>query len=126
MRELHNNVEAVEALQPQSGSSDVDGSTVDLQGFEAVEFVVQHAGGSSGETIAFDLEESDNDSDWSAVDDADVLGSEYSKENPSAETFRMGYNGEKQYVRVVHTAATSSVTFAASGVKGKARHKPTA
>lgn len=124
MKDLHNNVAVEQALKPQDTSSDQDGETIDLQGYESVEFIVNHEGGNAGETIEFDLEESSDGSNWSAVADSDILGEEYSEENPDAEAAKIGYIGDERYVRVTHTADSTSVVVGAVAVKSNARHKP--
>ncbi len=124
MKDLHNNLKQVQVIKPQSGSSDVTGNDVDLQGYEAVEFVIQHAGGNSSETIEFKVQEKDSGGSYSDASTDDILGSNYSEENPSAESHRIGYIGDKQYATIKHVSDSSSVTFGAVAVKGKARHKP--
>lgn len=126
--ELYHDSEVVESIAPKDTNSDTDGSTVDLQGFGGVMFVLSIGDIADGESASFKLQESDNDSDWSDVADEDLYGSEPSVSGTTdddSQVSEVAYAGDKRYVRAVLTAPSTSKLFAATAVKFTARHKPT-
>ncbi len=125
MKDLHDNLDVVLALDPQDTSSDTDGNSIDLQGYESVEFVCESEALASGETASFNVQESDNNSDWSDVDSGDMLGSEPSFDDSSgANIGQVGYIGNERYVRVQLVSPSTSRVFSAEAIKNNARHKP--
>ena len=122
----HDNALAV-SIAPQSTSSDVTGNTVDLQGFEAVMFNLYYGDVADGESASFTVQESDDNSNWSDVADADLLGSEPSISGTTGDesgVSKVGYIGNKRYVRVNLTAPTTGKPFSGIAVKSHARHDP--
>jgi hypothetical protein len=111
-------------IDPAVVAADVDGSSVDLQGYESVTFIA-----SVGETtttlnstnnIELEVEESADDSSFTDVDDDDLIG-EVAGTNDGCfgvidaaadddASFRCQYVGDKRYVRpvinVIGTVAT--------------------
>ena len=71
MKDLANNISVVQSIAPVVGSSDTNGTGVDLQFFESAVAVVDT--GVEGDTLSssvkidFILEDSDDNSSWSAV-----------------------------------------------------------
>ena len=119
-RDLTNNVLVAESIRPQTASDAVNGETVDLQGFDAVAIAVSVGAitGSSGDA-SVTLEESDNDSNWTDVDDADILGSE-----PTAlaanTAYQFGYRGDARYIRAVFAlGGETDVAICALAVEGE-------
>ena len=79
MQDLNNNIKLVQSLAPAVRTADANGDGVDLQGFEACSNVVVDSGAegitlSSTNKIEFELEHSDDDSTYSDVAQADVIG----------------------------------------------------
>lgn len=120
MKDLHNCVKLVQALDAQTLTADANGSGIDRQGFESVEHIVNL--GASGDTLSGSvyvelvIQESDDNSAWSDVTAAaDVLvGADGISAAPDANGvfatidaaaederhFRIGYIGGKRYSRV--------------------------
>jgi hypothetical protein len=138
MRDLQNNIALANSIAPVVGSSDTDGSGVDLQGYESATIVVTT--GAEGDTLSasvkidFKLEDSDDNSTFSAVTaSTSVIGTvdgsgvfltlDDGAESPQVAS--IGYTGGKRYVRVVadftgtHTIGTP---IAAAVIKGHPRH----
>jgi hypothetical protein len=140
MKDIHNLMSAVTSLKAANRTADANGTGVDLQGYEGAEVIANV--GLSGDTlsgtvkIALELEESDDDSTYTDVADADMLGEtgagsgEFALIDDPAEdelTYKVGYIGAKRYIRVVwnitgtHTVGTPG---SASIVRMHARHQP--
>ena len=120
MQDLANNLKAVNGLVPAViGSADVNGLTVDLKGYGSALFVVQSGveGDALSGSVKFDfyLEESADDSTWTAVADADAIRPAQSANvltlvsglfltlDADAETPQIaviGYRGSKRYARL--------------------------
>lgn len=120
MKDLHSNIKLVQSLTAATYTSDQNGATIDRQGFEAVEHIVEV--GVSGDTLSgsvkidFVLQESDDDSTWTDVTDAAavVVGGDGVSAAPDAngifatvddaaeddKILRIGYVGGKRYSRV--------------------------
>lgn len=112
-----------------SGATPAAGDWMDMQGFEALTFVVStgtvtDAGTASG--FSFEIQESDTTAaaDATAVADADLIGLE-SALTVTSDTAdndligSIGYRGEKRYVRVVATGTTgTNAVVSVIAVKG--------
>ncbi len=124
-RDLVNNIEQVESIRPQVATGAVNGETVDLRGCDSVAFVVSIGAitGASGDA-AVTLEESSDDVTYTAVADADILGSE--PEALAANTdYRFGYIGNERYVRAVFAlGGETDVAVCAMAVKGDLNQSP--
>ena len=139
MKDLANNISAVQSLAPAVRTSDTNGTGVDLQGFESATIIVDT--GAEGVTfsgsvkIDFKLEESSDDSTYTAVTSATAVTDGTVDSNgvfltldDNAETPQIasiGYVGGARYIRVVadFTGSHSTGTpVAASVIKGSPRH----
>lgn len=125
-KDMHNNILQKPALNPQAIATDTTtaGVIIDTQGFESVEFIIQSATITDG-TYTPLIEEGDASdlSDASAVADADLLGTEAAAAFAAAddnEAKRVGYKGQKRYVRLSLVSAGTSTggTLAAIAVLG--------
>lgn len=111
-KDLHNSIEVTASLAPVALDADANGTGVDVSNCESVEIVCQV--GIEGVTlsgtdkIVLELEESDDDSNYTDVAAADMIGEEAAgiiktlddnAECPAV--YRVGYIGDAQYVRVV-------------------------
>ena len=138
MRDLANNISVVQSLAPAVRTADANGTGIDLQGFESATIVVDT--GAEGVTLSssvkidFKLEDSDDDSTYSAVTSAThvtdgtvdssgiFLTLDANAETPQVAS--IGDVGGKRYVRVVadFTGSHSTGTaVAASVIKGHPR-----
>lgn len=139
MKDLANNISAAQSLAPAVRTSDTNGTGVDLQGFESATIIVDT--GAEGVTLStsvkidFKLEESSDDSTYTAVTSATAVTDGTVDSNgvfltldDNAETPQIasiGYVGGARYIRVVadFTGSHSTGTpVAASVIKGSPRH----
>ena len=114
------------SLAPAARTSSANGSGVDLANFASatVAFVV---GTITDGTHTPSIEESDNNSDFTAVAAADLIGSLAALASNTNQ--RVGYRGSKRYIRAVSTIAGSPATggvYAAVVLRGDGRKQPTA
>lgn len=126
--ELHNNISAVRVISPVSttGNTAIVGVIMDMQGFSAAEFLITLGTiTTAGTTYTALLEEGAvaNLSDAAAVADADLLGTEALASFIDSEvntTKKLGYKGNKRYIRLTMTPAgnTGASTMSAVCVKG--------
>ena len=139
MRDLANNISVAQSLAPAVRTADANGTGVDLQGFEGATVVIDT--GAEGVTLSssvkidFILEESSDDSTYTAVTSATsvtdgsvdsngvFLTLDDNAETPQVAT--IGYVGGARYIRVVadFTGSHSTGTaVAASVIKSHPRH----
>lgn len=140
MRDLHNNVDVVEALETIVVNNDTEGkgATVDLQGYNACEMVV--AVGQSGDTLSgslkadLKLQHSDTTTDGDFTDCAaadllgEISGATFATIDAAGEdgaVYRCGYVGSKRYVRVIVDTTgtwTNGTPIGAVALLGRERH----
>ena len=131
MKDLKNNVSVVQSLLPASRTAAVNGAGVDLQGFNSACVVVDAAAsGGTSPDFTFEVQESDDNSTFTAVADADLQGSEpqITGANDNA-VYRVGYVGYKRYIRsVIKTVTGTSPTLLCSSsiILGDASQAPVA
>lgn len=112
MKDLHNSIHPARGLSPVVAGTDNTAyvSTAnDRKGYEAVEFLIL-IGANTDADVTFTVlfEDSDNNSDYTAVTDANLLGTEvlagfqFDDDN---EVRKIGYTGGKRYQRVTITPA---------------------
>lgn len=108
MRDLKNGLDVVQSLAPASRTAAVNGTGVDLQGFGS-SMVVISAGAIGGTTpsFTFEVQDSDDNTTFAAVADADLDGVEPVLTAGGSVT-RIGYRGSKRHVRVAITAASGT------------------
>lgn len=127
MKDLYNNLVAVQSLAPAARTASANGASVDLQFFEGA-LVVVHSGARTDGTHAYKLQESDDNSTFTDVAAGDLLGSlpTVAAAGDQNKEFSFGYIGSMRYVRVVVTisGATTGAVGGASVVKGYGRHMP--
>lgn len=139
MRDLANNISVAQSLAPAVRTADANGTGVDLQGFEGATVVIDT--GAEGVTLSssvkidFILEESSDDSTYTAVTSATsvtdgsvdsngvFLTLDDNAETPQVAT--IGYVGGARYIRVTADFSGSHSTgtpIAASVIKSHPRH----
>ncbi|NIQ97540.1 MAG: hypothetical protein GWN87_27715 [Desulfuromonadales bacterium] len=129
MRDLKNNLDGVNSLAPAAYTASTNGSGVDLKGYSGA-MVVFHAGtadtGNADETYTPGVEESDDNSTFSAVAASDLEGVLANMTANSVQ--RAGYKGSKRYVRAVMTlgGTTPSINASALVVRGLPHAAPVA
>ena len=118
-KDLHNQVSVgvAIALTAVANGEDVVGSAIDRQGSEGLEIIFQVGEYTDGSVTPL-IEESDNNSDYTAVADANLTNTEASAALSAAGVSSIGYVGFKRYVRATAvTAAASTLSVGASFVK---------
>lgn len=103
-----------------------NGVSVDTQGYESVMFVYGVGALTDGDYTPLVQESSDN-STWSNVADADLIGSEASKALDTDNTVsKIGYKGNERYVRasVVSANTTTGADVFAVALQGDAHVNP--
>ncbi len=134
MRDLHNNIKVEKALNTTAISSDTTttGSIIDMQGFGAVEFIIQSGTLTDGSYTPL-IEEGtlSNLGDATAVADSNLLGTEADAAfalTDDNKVKKIGYIGNKRYVRlsIVSADTTTGGTVSAVAVKGNAGDRPVA
>lgn len=133
MRALNYEVIAVNTVLPQVGQADINGSAVDLAGYEGCALVA-HVG-QSGDTLSGSVyltvkfQESDDGSTFSDIAAANLIGGDNSVVIDAASedevVIERGYVGGKRYVRVVFDFTgthTNGTPVSAVVLKGLPRH----
>lgn len=112
-RALHENISSVVGIAPAANrTATTTGGTVDLAGYRSAAVLVQFGVVTDG-TWTPSLEESDNDSDWSAVAAADIAGTFTATTSSNDDTVQeVSYLGTNRYIRVVVTETVASSTGA--------------
>ncbi|GAI86466.1 unnamed protein product [marine sediment metagenome] len=131
MRDLFNNLLTILSLHIQALTDAAVGDAyVDLQGFQGALIQIFSGTITDGTSYEFELQESDNHVDFTAVADDDLLGEEPTfLAADSNKVKELGYIGSKQYLRVdlktVLGGPSTGGVFGAAVVKGFARHAST-
>ena len=123
-----NSINVAQSLVPavRSANATVNGTGIDRAGFEAMTLILMTGTITDG-THTLEVQESDDNATFTAVADADLIGTEpvisATDDNVVKE---IGYKGVKRYVRVAVTTAgaTSGGAFGATAVLGKPRKLP--
>lgn len=122
MKDMHNNIKVLGILTPAAvGTTGAAGgklsAVTDRRGYEQVEFVYQSGtSASAADTITPIIYESDSSttSTFTAVADADLLGTEDAITLSAAAAKKIGYRGNKRYVRA-RLYGTGTATAIVSG-----------
>lgn len=118
-KDLHNQVSVgvAIALTAVADGEDVVGAVIDRQGSEGLEIIFQVGAYTDGSVTPL-IEESDNNSDYTAVADADLTNTEASAALSAAGVSKIGYIGAKRYVKAsAVTAASSTLSVGATAIK---------
>lgn len=121
---LNDELSVVQSLVPATRTADANGSSADLEGHHAAMAVIDVGAYTDG-THTFEVQESDDDSTWSAVADGDLEGTEpvVDAAGDANTVHEIGYRGTAKFIRVVVTATgtTSGADYGASIVRGLPR-----
>jgi hypothetical protein len=128
LRDIASNLDPDVSILPDANrTATVTGSSVDLRGYNSA-MVCAYFGVITDGTWTASVEESDNDSTFTAVAAGDLIGSFTTAGSSTDETIqKVGYRGDARYIRVVVTETTASSTgaeFAAFVVKGHPNQAP--
>lgn len=119
----------VEVSLAQSGNrtATANGTSAELAGFHGAAVLVDVAAYTDG-SHTFEVQESDDDSTWTAVADADLDGTEPIVDAAGdVGQHYIGYTGNAKYLRVITSAVTGTTTGANYGayiIKGDASQFP--
>jgi hypothetical protein len=106
MKDIKNQLDAINSIDPDDYTADVNGMGIDLQGFEG-SAVVLSVGTVSDGTHTPKIQESDDNSTWNDVTTMDQEGT--LSDLISDTNQRVGYKGMKRYLRAVMTVSGATV-----------------
>ena len=128
MRDLANNVAAVQAVAPAVLAATNTSAAIDLQGFESAAVIINTGAIVSAGDFTAKLQESDTTTggDFTDVVAANLVGS-FPASLVADSVVKVGYVGSKRYLRTVITK-NSGTSIAAGAVilKGNAHSRPVA
>jgi hypothetical protein len=129
MRDLRSNIKPVQSLVPATRNAAANGTGVDLSGFNAASVLFSNGAiGGTAPSFTFEVQESDDNTTFTAVADKDLRGIE-PVVTAANQVSQVAYLGYKRYIRaVVKTVAGTSPTLdcAAHVVLGHPATVPTA
>lgn len=134
MKDMHNGIKVIHAITPQtSGTSGAANGRlspiIDRQGFESVEFVYSSGtSASAADTINPIMLEADATGDsFTSVADGDLLGTESAITLSAAATKKVGYKGNKRYLRLrLYGLGTATAIISATAILGNPADAPVA
>ncbi len=121
LRDIRNGISVVSCLPPLLRAATASGTGVDMKGFDSAVAVVDVGAGTDGQ-FTFTMEDSPDDSAWTAVVAAEQDGSfvvadaEVSPDTGVSTISRVGYKGGQRYIRVVATESSGSSPVPATGI----------
>lgn len=126
--DLLNNIKVLPSLPPAARTAAANGTGVDTTGFDAVGIVISAGTITDGTSYVFEVQESSDNSTFTAVADADLIGTEPTLTASDDNVVReVGYKGRQKFVRVAITSVAGVTTgglFAAYVALGAPRRKP--
>lgn len=127
LRDITSNLAAEPSLAPAVRTATTNGAGVDLRGSDSAMVVVNTGAYTDGSHVVT-LQESDDNSTFTDVADADIQGTEptINAAGDANSVFQFGYIGTSRYVRVISTVtgATSGAAYAGSVVRGHLHQAP--
>lgn len=122
MKDLKNSIAIDQSLAPAAVASSADGSTVDKLGYTSMTAVVS-IGAWTDADHAFSLEDSPDDSTWTAVAASEMDGTftDVTDATTDGTTQIVAYLGSERYLRVVTTVTnnpTDGCVYGANIIKG--------
>jgi hypothetical protein len=129
MRDLANNIGVALALSPAVQAATIKGNAIDTAGFGSVALVVNTGAIASAGDFTVKVQESNTmtDGDFTDAVAADLTGDTLPASVAADSSYKVGYVGNKRYVRVVATKnGGTSVAIGAVAVKGHADSRPVA
>ena len=111
--ENYHDLSPAQSLKPATRTASADGTGVDLQGYESALVLIDVGSWTDG-SHTFELQESDDDSSYSAVGSTDLLGTEPVVDGAADDdqVYKLGYLGDARYIRVITTVTGSPSTGA--------------
>ncbi len=125
--DIKNHISPAPSLAPAARTASANGAGVDLANYDAAAVVIHHGAWTDG-THTFEVQDSDDNATFAAVDDTLLDGAEPAVADATAEdsTTVIGYHGVKRYVRLAVTVAgaTTGSVYGATVVRAAGRIKP--
>jgi len=111
-------LDANPSLVAAARTADIEGASNDISDYHGFGVVVNLGAYTDG-TWSFGLEESDDNSTW--ADSTDVFGNGITDVTEGDQDLKVGYKGNKKYVRlkVTVTGASTGMVFGATNVRGR-------
>ena len=129
MRDMSKNLSFTKSIAPQTINSDTttNGTGVDIRDYDAVTIAWESSTTVSDGTYVLGVEESDDDSTYTDVASADMVGTVANFSSSSEGNRWQGYIGIKRYIRAtfVSTSTSSGGVFAGTIVRGLPHSAPT-
>ncbi len=118
MFDLVDNIAVEESITPAAHTASANGAGIDLRGYQAAVVIVD-AGTITDGTHTISLEESDDNSTYTAVAATDLQGSFANVASNTPQ--KVGYIGGKRYIRAVTTVsgATTGGIYGVAVIKGR-------
>ena len=113
MKDLKNNLDALNSIDPDAYTATINGLGIDLQGFEG-SAVVFSVGTVTDGTHTPKVEESDDNSNWNDVALVDQEGT--LSDLASGNNQRVGYKGAKRYLRAVLSVSGATIGAQMAGL----------
>lgn len=109
MRDLKSNIKPVLSLVPATRNAAANGTGIDLAGFNAASVVFANGaiGGTASPTFTFEVQESDDNTTFTAVADKDLRGTE-PVITAANQISQVSYIGNKRYIRPVLKTVTGT------------------
>lgn len=135
MKDMHSNIKVITAITPAAvGTSGAAGgklsAAIDRRGYESVEFVFNYStAGASTDTVTPIVYESDTatSAGFTAVADADLIGTEAAITISAAGAGKIGYRGNKRYVGIrLYGTGHATGTVGAIAILGNPHLAPVA
>jgi hypothetical protein len=134
MRDMHNNISVLHAITPAAvGTTGIAGGklsgALDRRGFDTVEFIYSSgASATVADTITPVVYEGETtNGSFTSVAAADLLGTEAALTLTVAKTGRVGYIGNKRYLKIrLFGTGTATAVVAATAVLGAPAIRPQA
>ena len=144
MRDIHNNLAVVQAIDPQvvnSGGGAKDSGDIDLQGFKSAEVIVNFGTSHAGDTLngtnkyTVKLEHKLDGGSYEDVAAGDVLGvtpdsgivATVDADGEDEQAYKLGYIGGRRYIRVTvapNGTLANGCPIGATLIKGHAELLP--
>lgn len=123
-QDLVNNVKVLNTIVPAShGVGTVTGDVVDLAGFNSCMFVLAAGTNGAGGTVDVKIQHG-SEADGSDMVDVDGgVFTQVTEANDNA-AYKLGYFGNKRYVRAIADVGTAACDFSVAVVLGHPRYAP--
>lgn len=124
-RDLYSNIGAVQAIAPAVQAAAADGAAIDMKGFSSLAFVLSTGAIVGSGDFGAKLQESDQSGSGFADVPADFVQTNAPATLAASSAYRVGYLGNKRYVRLVLTkAGGTSIAAGAVAILGDPDSRP--